>query len=159
MQKRPFFHLGNLVSPFLSIFLWSSGKGQARIGKGWQSRRKASKLEPLPRAYTKFGCPTFLPTTTTTTTRKSNISNVYGWNGSGKVGRDNGRYIGAKWVMLLCWDGSHRGWRIAVVYYGGPNWIPHYKTWKNARFFHLGNLVSPGTVECILEQSGLDDEG
>ena len=35
--------------------------------------------------------------------------NVYGWNGSGKVGRDNGRYIGAKWVMLLCWDGSHRG--------------------------------------------------
>ena len=36
--------------------LWSSGKGQARIGKGWQSRRKASKLKPLPRAYTKVGC-------------------------------------------------------------------------------------------------------
>ena len=45
--------------------LWSSGKGQARIGKGWQSRRKASKLKPLPRAYTKVGC--HLPTTTTTT--------------------------------------------------------------------------------------------
>ena len=37
-------------------FLWSSGKGQARIGKGWQSRQKASKLKPLPRAYTKVGC-------------------------------------------------------------------------------------------------------
>ena len=33
-----------------------SGKGQARIGKGWQSRQKASKLKPEPRAYTKFGC-------------------------------------------------------------------------------------------------------
>ena len=27
------------------------GKGQARIGKGWQSRRQASKPKPLPRAY------------------------------------------------------------------------------------------------------------
>jgi len=31
--------------------LWSSGKGQARKGKGWLLRRKASKLKPLPRAY------------------------------------------------------------------------------------------------------------
>ena len=47
------------------------------------------------------------------TTRKSIFSDVYGWNGSGKVGRDNGRYIGPKWVMLLCLDGSHRWWRMA----------------------------------------------
>ena len=40
-----------------------SGKGQARIDKGWQLRRKASKLKPLPRAYIKVGC--HLPTTTT----------------------------------------------------------------------------------------------
>ena len=40
---------------FLFYILWSSGKGQARIGKGWPLRRKASKLKPLPRAYTKFG--------------------------------------------------------------------------------------------------------
>ena len=31
-------------------------EAQARIGKGWQSRRKASKLKALPRAYTKVGC-------------------------------------------------------------------------------------------------------
>ena len=31
-------------------------EAQARIGKGWQSRRKASKLKPSPRAYTKVGC-------------------------------------------------------------------------------------------------------
>ena len=36
--------------------MWSSGKGQARIGKGWPSRRKATKLKPLLRAYTKVGC-------------------------------------------------------------------------------------------------------
>ena len=36
--------------------LWSSGEGQARIGKGWPLRRKASKLKPEPRAYTKVGC-------------------------------------------------------------------------------------------------------
>ena len=26
------------------------------MGKGWPLRRKASKLKPLPRAYTKVGC-------------------------------------------------------------------------------------------------------
>ena len=36
--------------------LWSSGKCQARIGKGWPSKWKASKLKPLPRAYIKVGC-------------------------------------------------------------------------------------------------------
>ena len=35
-------------------------EAQARIGKGWQSRRKASKLKALPRAYIKVGC--HLPT-------------------------------------------------------------------------------------------------
>ena len=44
-------------------FLWSSGEGQARIGKGWPLRQKASKLKPEPRAYTKVGC--HPPTTTT----------------------------------------------------------------------------------------------
>ena len=33
-----------------------SGKGQARMGKGWPLRQKASKLKPLPRAYIKVGC-------------------------------------------------------------------------------------------------------
>ena len=35
---------------------------QARIGKGWPSRQKASKLKALPRAYIKVG--RHLPTTT-----------------------------------------------------------------------------------------------
>ena len=30
-------------------------RGQARIGKGWPLRRKASKLKPEPRAYIKVG--------------------------------------------------------------------------------------------------------
>ena len=47
----------------LKLELWSSGEGQARIGKGWPSRWKASKLKPEPRAYTKVGC--HPPTTTT----------------------------------------------------------------------------------------------
>ena len=46
--------------------LWSSGEGQARIGKGWPLRRKASKLKPEPRAYIKVGCHHHPPTTTTT---------------------------------------------------------------------------------------------
>ena len=45
----------------VALILWSSGKGQARIGKGWPLRWKALTLEPLPRAYTKVGC--HLPTT------------------------------------------------------------------------------------------------
>ena len=35
--------------------LYSSGKGQARTGKGWLLRQKALTLKPLPRAYTKVG--------------------------------------------------------------------------------------------------------
>ena len=31
-------------------------QGSARIGKEWPLRRKALKLEPLPRAYIKVGC-------------------------------------------------------------------------------------------------------
>ena len=34
----------------------SSGKGQARMGKGWPLRQKVLKLKPLHRAYTKVGC-------------------------------------------------------------------------------------------------------
>ena len=45
--------------------LWSSGEGQARIGKGWPLRPKAWKLKPEPRAYIKVSC--HPPTTTTTT--------------------------------------------------------------------------------------------
>ena len=40
-------------SVYFSNFLWSSGKGQARKGKEWPLRRKALKLKPLLRAYTK----------------------------------------------------------------------------------------------------------
>ena len=36
-------------------------EAQAMIGKGWPSRRKATKPKPLPRAYIKVGC--HLPTT------------------------------------------------------------------------------------------------
>ena len=59
-------HLKQFSLMVLELILWSSGKGQARIGKGWQSRRKASKPKPLPRAYTKVGC--HLPTTHPPTT-------------------------------------------------------------------------------------------
>ena len=31
-------------------------EAQARIGKGWPLRQKASKLKALPRAYIKVGC-------------------------------------------------------------------------------------------------------
>ena len=78
-------------------------QGSARDGS--QGERPQSLNPCLELTLKLVAPPSFLPTTT----RKSNFSNVYGWNGSGKVGRDNGRYIGAKWVMLLCWDGSHRG--------------------------------------------------
>ena len=54
------------VFKLLEKLLWSSGEGQARIGKGWQSRQKASKLKPEPRAYIKVGCHHHPPTTTTT---------------------------------------------------------------------------------------------
>ena len=41
----------------LLCFQWSVYcEAQARIGKGWPLRRKASKLKALPRAYIKVGC-------------------------------------------------------------------------------------------------------
>ena len=40
--------------------LWSSGKGQVRIDKGWPLRRKTLKLEPLPRTYIKVSCHPFI---------------------------------------------------------------------------------------------------
>ena len=40
----------------LQMLLWSSGKGQTRICKGWPLRRKALKLKPLHKAYIKVGC-------------------------------------------------------------------------------------------------------
>ena len=79
--------------------LWSSGKGQARIDKGWQSRQKASKLKPLPRAYTKVGCHP-PPTTTTTTHRKSQYSSLMAWWWPGEAGRGKGRCVGSLWVTL-----------------------------------------------------------
>ena len=69
----PCFFLGiNQLS--LKSKLWSSGEGQARICKGWQSRQKASKLKPLPRAYTKVGCHPPPPPPTTTTTHHPEVS-------------------------------------------------------------------------------------
>ena len=70
-------------------FLWSSGKGQARMGKGWPLRRKALKLKPLPRAYTKVGCHHPLPTT-----RKSNYTWLMAWWWPGEVGGGKGRCVG-----------------------------------------------------------------
>ena len=58
--------VGNILSDYSSLMvmvymrsppeslIWL--EAQARIGKGWPSRRKASKLKALPRAYTKIGC-------------------------------------------------------------------------------------------------------
>ena len=45
-----------------NLLYWNNCEAQARIGKGWQSRQKASKLKALPRAYIKIGC--HPPTTT-----------------------------------------------------------------------------------------------
>ena len=77
------------------IVLWSSGKGQARIGKGWQSRRKASKLKPLPRAYIKVGChhPPPPPTTTTHPEVSIHLTN-------GHVMARWGRCVGSLWVTF-----------------------------------------------------------
>ena len=44
------------IANAIELILWSSGKGQARMGKGWPLRRKALKLKPLPRAYIKVVC-------------------------------------------------------------------------------------------------------
>ena len=44
------------IANAIELILWSSGKCQARMGKGWPLRRKASKLKPKPRAYTKVSC-------------------------------------------------------------------------------------------------------
>ena len=54
----------NWRSQFRKFFCEAQARvrqGSARYGKGWQSRRKALKLKPLPWAYTKFGWPTFPP--------------------------------------------------------------------------------------------------
>jgi len=51
-ERTTLISMKSLFLDQVSIFiLWSSGKGQARKGKGWLLRRKASKLKPLPRAY------------------------------------------------------------------------------------------------------------
>ena len=50
------YHICYACMIFIKYLLWSSGEGQARIGKGWQSRPKASKIKPEPRAYIKVGC-------------------------------------------------------------------------------------------------------
>ena len=57
--KLEVFH--TLLPNLFYFLLWSSGEGQAKIGKGWPLGRKASKLKPEPRAYTKVGWPTFPP--------------------------------------------------------------------------------------------------
>ena len=46
----------SVVTCAAAMLLLNYCEAQARIGKGWPSRRKASKLEALPRAYTKVGC-------------------------------------------------------------------------------------------------------
>ena len=56
-ERTTLISMKSLFLDQVSIFiLWSSGKGQARKGKGWLLRRKASKLKPLPRAYIKVVC-------------------------------------------------------------------------------------------------------
>ena len=60
------------------------GHLRVTIGKEWQSRRKASKLKPLPRAYTKVGCHPPTPTT------RSLIS-LNQWPGNGQVRQEEVR--------------------------------------------------------------------
>ena len=56
-ERTTLISMKSLFLDQVSIFiLRSSGKGQARKGKGWLLRRKASKLKPLPRAYIKVVC-------------------------------------------------------------------------------------------------------
>ena len=78
-------------------FLWSSGKGQARMGKGWPLRRKALKLKPLPRAYTKVGCHHPPPPPPS---RKFNFTQLMARWGSGEAGGGKGRCVGSLWVTL-----------------------------------------------------------
>ena len=79
---------------FLRIWL-SSGKGQARIGKGWPSGRKASKLKPLRRAYTKVGCHPPPPTT-----HKFNLTQLMARCRGDEAGGGKGRCVGSLWVTL-----------------------------------------------------------
>ena len=81
------------------IFLWSSGKGQARIGKGWQSRWKASKLKPLPRAYIKVGCHHH-PPPPPPPTQKSHYTQLMARWWLGEAGGGKGRCVGSLWVTL-----------------------------------------------------------
>ena len=76
-----------------SGLLWSSGKGQARIGKGWLSRWKASKLKPEPRAYTKVGC--HPPPPPPPTTRKSQYTWLMAWYWPGEASGGEGRCVGS----------------------------------------------------------------
>ena len=77
---------------------WSSGKGQARMGKRWPLRRKASKLKPLPRAYIKVGC--HLPPPPPPTHWTFNFTQLMARWGSGGVGGGKGRCVGSLWVTL-----------------------------------------------------------
>ena len=78
------------------LLLWSSGKGQVRIGKGWPFRRKASKLKPLPRAYIKVGC----HPPPTTTTQKSQYTWLMAWSWPGEAGGGKGSCVGSLWVNI-----------------------------------------------------------
>ena len=81
---------GDMVS-FACSFIMKlrQGKGHARIGKGWPLRRKALKLKPLHRAYTKVGCHPPPPPT-----RKFNFPQLMARWGSGEVGGGKGRCVG-----------------------------------------------------------------
>ena len=74
------------------VILWSSGKGQARMGKGWLSRRKVSKLKPLPRAYIKVGCHHHH--------QKFNFTQLMARYSSGEASGGKGRCVGSLWVTL-----------------------------------------------------------
>ena len=72
-------------------------QGRARKGKGGQSRRKASKLKPLPRAYIKVGChPPPLPPPT----HKFNFTQLMVRQWLGEVGGGKRRCVGSLWATL-----------------------------------------------------------
>ena len=62
-QQNHKLHTAQLLSILIiNQLLWSSGKGQAKRGKGWWKVKGLLKLKPLPRAYTKHLAPQPSPT-------------------------------------------------------------------------------------------------
>ena len=93
-------YLDTIGKEIFHLYMFENEKkyceAQARIGKGWPSRRKALKLKALPRAYTKFGC--HPPPATTHQT--FNFTQLMARWRAGEVGGGKGRCVVSLWVTL-----------------------------------------------------------